>query len=81
MLTGNGKIRMVVMVEGEKLMKFKIGLLQVLVQLPMSFGIMEPKICTELVLKGWWVHFYFIVDETLVMQKTLFIQMLNCISG
>lgn len=57
MWIGSGKIRMVEMVVGEKLMKYKIGLQLVLVQQLMLFGIMVPKICTESALKEWLVLF------------------------
>lgn len=52
---GNGKIRMVEMVVGGKLMKYKIGLQLVHVQQLMLFGIMAPKICIESDLKEWLV--------------------------
>lgn len=57
MWIGNGKIKMVEMVVGEKLMKYKTGLQLVHVQQLMLFGIMVLKICTESVLKEWLVLF------------------------
>lgn len=54
-LIGNGKIKMVEMDGEEKLMKFKIGLLLVLDQLPTLFGITVPKIYIVLVFKEWCV--------------------------
>lgn len=53
--TGNGKIRMVETVVGEKLMKYKTGLQLVHVQRLTLYGIMALKIYIESVLKEWLV--------------------------
>lgn len=52
---GSGKIKMVEMVGGEKLMKYKTGLQLAHGQQLMLSGIMVPKICIELDLKEWLV--------------------------
>lgn len=56
-LIGSGKTKMVEMAEGVKSMRFRTGPPLVLVQLPMLFGIIVPKICIELVSKEWFVFF------------------------
>lgn len=49
------------MVDGVKLMRYKIGLQQARVRQHTLFGTMVPKTCTELDLKEWSASYYYYI--------------------
>lgn len=70
---------MVEMVDGVKLMKCKTGLQLVHALQLMLFGIMVPRICTELVLKAWLV--LYVVNYNFNMKIHILAYIFLCTGG